>query len=341
MYLYLNEMGVKNMTTFSVLLIILTILLLPALAIVWIILAIKKKTTKQIKLAFFITLGLFIVSIIIGIASICDHVWADATCSAPKTCIKCGQIEGTPTDHSWEAATCTAPETCILCKETRGNSLDHIWKDATCTEAKSCTLCGESLGETLGHTAGDWVIDEESRDIVTATIWRRKYCSVCADITDSDLRSFPLHEDNLFLFTPEEFTERVEKIYKYLDKTVYETELIAFGDNLGCVVMDSDAVAAIMFMSEDGLLTGKDTESREIGAVVVGYYTDDISEVVNVMIGVIIACDNSLEQSDAADVAQQMIVASYLGEPYYHNGIGYVFGDDGDGYKLIVSVLEN
>lgn len=36
----------------------------------------------------------------------CDHVYAEATCTAPKTCTKCGETEGEPAGHTL-TATCT------------------------------------------------------------------------------------------------------------------------------------------------------------------------------------------------------------------------------------------
>ncbi len=37
------------------------------------------------------------------IVSTCDHEWVDATCSTPKTCSKCGGVEGAPLSHSYSA----------------------------------------------------------------------------------------------------------------------------------------------------------------------------------------------------------------------------------------------
>lgn len=46
-----------------------------------------------------------------------QHTWADATCTAPKTCTECGETEGEALGHSWEDATCAAPKTCSVCKD--------------------------------------------------------------------------------------------------------------------------------------------------------------------------------------------------------------------------------
>lgn len=55
----------------------------------------------------------------------CDHVWADATCSKPQTCIKCGLTKGNPNKHNYAAATCVKPQTCRNCGATTGAPLGH------------------------------------------------------------------------------------------------------------------------------------------------------------------------------------------------------------------------
>lgn len=83
----------------------------------------------------------------------CRHEWAEAGCSAPKTCALCGKTAGEALGHSWAAADCETPETCSLCGQTRGEALGHDWSEASCLEASVCTRCEERDGEALGH---DW-----------------------------------------------------------------------------------------------------------------------------------------------------------------------------------------
>lgn len=54
-----------------------------------------------------------------------SHEWTDATCTAPKTCTKCGETEGETLEHTWSEATCTAPKTCTVCSGTEGDALGH------------------------------------------------------------------------------------------------------------------------------------------------------------------------------------------------------------------------
>ena len=56
----------------------------------------------------------------------CEHNWADATCTAPKTCTVCGATDGEALGHSFAPATCTAPKTCA-CGATEGEALGHTY----------------------------------------------------------------------------------------------------------------------------------------------------------------------------------------------------------------------
>ena len=54
------------------------------------------------------------------------HEWAEATCTEPKKCVKCGETEGVANGHKWKAATCTTPKTCETCGKTEGEALGHM-----------------------------------------------------------------------------------------------------------------------------------------------------------------------------------------------------------------------
>ena len=51
--------------------------------------------------------------------------------------------------HEWVEATCTAPKTCSRCGATEGEALGHDWKEATTEAPKTCTRCGATEGEKL------------------------------------------------------------------------------------------------------------------------------------------------------------------------------------------------
>lgn len=95
------------------------------------------------------------------------HEWIEATCTYPRTCIKCEKTEGDVLEHTWKEATCTKPETCAVCGATQGSSLGHTWKEATCTEPETCEVCEATQGDALGH---DWM---------EATCTEPETCAVC------------------------------------------------------------------------------------------------------------------------------------------------------------------
>lgn len=71
-----------------------------------------------------------------GISTASIHEYADATCTAPKTCVKCGATSGEANGHDFADATCTAPKTCKVCGATEGEAAAHDFKDG------KCTVCG-------------------------------------------------------------------------------------------------------------------------------------------------------------------------------------------------------
>jgi len=113
----------------------------------------------------------------------CNHEWSgwtvtkDATCEVAgvrsRTCEQCGETETAPieaTGHKWAEATCTAPKTCTVCNKTEGSVLAHVYdeeivKDEALKSAateenaavyyKSCS-CGaisKNDAETFAHGA--------------------------------------------------------------------------------------------------------------------------------------------------------------------------------------------
>ena len=119
----------------------------------------KKKLT-------IVALFLLLTLVLTGCA--CKHEWVEATCTLPKTCQKCEEVEGEALGHTWVDADCVTPKTCSVCAATEGEALGHTWVDADCVTPKTCSVCAATEGEALGHT---WV----DADCVTP-----KTCSVCA-----------------------------------------------------------------------------------------------------------------------------------------------------------------
>lgn len=106
-----------------------------------------------------------------------SHEWTEATCTTPKTCSKCGEIEGEILSHEWADATCSAPKTCNVCGETEGEALNHEWTDATCSAPKTCSVCGETEGEALAH------------ELSEANYQQPATCNVCGETEGSALEA--------------------------------------------------------------------------------------------------------------------------------------------------------
>lgn len=113
----------------------------------------KKSLSKVIFIAFFVLLLGVVTFVYVkkqdGV--ICIHKWIEATCTTPKTCLKCGKTIDAPLGHVWADATCTTPKTCKRCGLTEGQTIEHVWTDATCTLPKTCSVCGKTEGLPLGH----------------------------------------------------------------------------------------------------------------------------------------------------------------------------------------------
>lgn len=95
------------------------------------------------------------------------HTFADATCTAPKTC-SCGATEGEPAGHQFAEATCKDPMICKVCKVTEGDSLSHKYGSDN-----KCTRCGEIdpasytlLMKESYATYEAWVIDDKEGMLV-------------------------------------------------------------------------------------------------------------------------------------------------------------------------------
>lgn len=71
------------------------------------------------------------------------HDYADATCTKPATCKRCGATTGEALGHDWKDATCTEPKTCKRCGTTEGEPLGHDFGDAQCGSVANCNRCGE------------------------------------------------------------------------------------------------------------------------------------------------------------------------------------------------------
>ncbi len=91
-----------------------------------------------------------------------------------------------------------------------GCSCDHIWIEADCLNPKTCSRCAATEGEPLGHTPGEW---NRTVDVVTCVATLEQHCSACNELISSDTAPLDtLISDNLFMFSPREFMERLTLI---------------------------------------------------------------------------------------------------------------------------------
>lgn len=86
----------------------------------------------------------------------CEHEWADATCTTPKTCTLCGKTEGGTISraHQWVEATCIAPKTCSGCGKTEGDvSSVHSYVGDKCKECSVIRLTLDNYEDYLDVNA--------------------------------------------------------------------------------------------------------------------------------------------------------------------------------------------
>lgn len=58
-------------------------------------------------------------------------------------------------EHTFSEATCTTPKTCTECNEVEGEALGHTWLEATTEAPKTCESCGLTDGEPLAKSESD------------------------------------------------------------------------------------------------------------------------------------------------------------------------------------------
>lgn len=195
------------------------------------------------------------------------HEFAEATCTEPKTCVKCGKTEGEALGHEWSEATCTKPKTCSACGATEGAALGHkieveAGKEATCTEdglteGSYCTVCGEVLTAqtTIPAIGHDW---EE------ATVYKPKTCKVCG-ATEGEkkqaktLGAFSEYVSNFNAKNAPTWELKPQEAVRAGDSSYYR--LYFQGGDLGVSVLGSDEVYLI---SEGEMLFADDSNNFSI-----------------------------------------------------------------------------
>ena len=160
-------------------------------------------------------------------------------------------LAGCGCNHNWKAATCLDAQVCTLCQEVGEPAFGHNWQDATCEAPKTCANCGETEGEALGHA-----IAFDGAAVV---------CSVCRkDLTEE---TETLVQDERFLFTPEEFMERLLSIAETNGHSF--TYTLGTRDRIFCASIERDGYSAIVqfFGRDHKPLTEADKNNRAVWCV--------------------------------------------------------------------------
>lgn len=315
----------------------LSLFVLPIFLIIWIVQAFRKKSTKIIKRICLALIAAFIIFEVLGYATQCKHQWINASCSAPKICSLCGETEGEPLDHRWDKATCTKPKTCVVCGQTKGEALGHHWVEATCSAPKTCSRCGATEGEALPHTPGD---PEPAADYVNAVYTVTSVCTVCGDIVEQEsVPMISLLNDGKFLFSADEFSQRLDKLFSSMGYSSFDAFCYDTNDMVACAIMHStDQVGTVGFLGSDGeLLTSNQVDEHDVKALMVKMDNDNPDAAILSIVGVVAACDSSLDEDEADDVRYKIVEASQRGSGYELNDIKYTLAVYDDLYILLVT----
>lgn len=254
----------------------------------------------------------------------CRHAWTDATCTAPKTCSKCGVTEGETLWHNWKEATCNDPRTCANCGITEGSKLGHDWELATCEKASTCKVCGTVEGLPLGHFPGNW--ERTSLDTERLLTVYKQRCTKCNAVTDTRseaLTSFT--EKNLFLLTPNQLTQRFAAICK-TNGLELNYSFTNSGVGAAAVTEWGESAIVVQFLKDDASAVSM---SELESAVAWAASFVSMGQVdANAPLYFMMTCDPSLDMDGAAALYQQiqdLYDASEFMLQHVHNNMLYQY----------------
>lgn len=272
--------------------------------------------------------------LLLGLSGCClSHEWADATCTAPKTCTKCGKTDGSVIPHVFSEATCTTQKLCIICSTVEGEPLGHTWNAATCEQPQTCSRCNETEGPSLGHTEGDSTV--VSTDYANATETVQKACIVCKKtLANEDRTISSLQNGKKFLFTPSQIEMRLNKMFS--------TTISDFGNRAYLYSFPSGSYGMILGEMQGN--TPKETgriifigpgdgvfEKDKNNAIVTGFMTriDSENYVLPIISAIIETCDPTLEATSSEKASSLMtVITDILNQGGTKvNGIEYVLAN--------------
>lgn len=225
------------------------------------------------------------------------------------------------THKLWANATCTSPRTCKSCGKTEGEPLGHEREEATCTVPKTCQRCGKTEGEPLGHQPGSWTTEV---DYVDATSKEIRECEKCGEVVDTrnekEITSFL--GDGKFSISPEGFIDRLNEEFSDIPNCSSmnaDYELDDSGMGLELQIKNGSKIAGIGgFFSDSSnpvLLSYLGSENCFKNIVM---YFENSDYAAATALATIQAIDPTLSFSDAKEVG-----AACVDTPTVKNGITY------------------
>ena len=182
------------------------------------------------------------------------HDWKEATCTEPKTCVRCQLTEGYPLGHDWKEATCTKPMTCKLCDITQGDILGHDWKAATCTSPRTCLRCAATEGEP-DQNQHEKLVKIDANPSTVTTSGNREYwhCKDCDKFFSDAEAKNEVHEEDMKLpkLPPEIIGGMNSKWTKKSNSTLTFKSNAAYAD-FRAVLVDGNEVASEQYTVSEG-----------------------------------------------------------------------------------------
>ena len=198
-----------------------------------------------------------------------------------------------------------------------GCSCEHDWIEADCLNAKTCSRCGEVKGEALGHTTGEWI---ETTDTVTCSVSAEQSCKVCNTLLSSKTTALStLIQNDLFLFTPAEFMERLTLIAGQHEYT-FTYEFIPKNTMLQALVNSSGKQSIIQFFRSDtSALTSDEADTSAVWCVSLAVVGDSDGAL---RLYFFMACDPMLDKNAAFELDTELSV-SFLNAKSSGESFGY------------------
>ena len=214
----------------------------------------------------------------------------------------------------------------------------HEWTSATCTEPRTCIKCKKTEGKALGHQVNEWTV--EKTDPVTATETLVKKCLICNKELDTETRNMTaLHDEEVFLMTPNEFVSRFSDKLQSLEKStliaIPESDNSAFACTVWDVNTSSD-VATFLFWGEDEMSKEGNADKTFFNSAMGPLTLSDDNRAAITLIALVLTCDPTLSISEAKDISHEMVNQKSA----TRNGIDYGFVSSNGG-AIVSFVLSN